>query len=90
MSSQVINLKENDNINNINENENKGNKGELKNERIYELKYIKFIIKDYMSFPRTERAKLLMIILNIPFSISELEKQFSYILYGFNFKPKDN
>ena len=77
MSSQVINLKENV-------------KGELKNERIYELKYIKFIIKDYMSFPRTERAKLLMYILNTPFSISELEKQFSYILYGFNFKPKDN
>ena len=55
----------------------------------FELKYIKFIIKDYSSFPRTERAKLIMYILNTPISIKDLEKEFGYILCGFNFEPKD-
>ena len=60
------------------------------NEIIYEIKYIKFIIKDYMSFPRTERAKLLMYILNVPTSINKLEEEFGYILYGIKFELLDN
>ena len=98
MSSEIIKQEENENpLKNdekgeIIENKIEENKEEEKSEKekIYELKYIKFIIRDYMSFPRTERAKLLMYILNFPISICELEKQFGYILFGFNFKPKDN
>ena len=60
------------------------------NEIIYEIKYIKFIIKDYMSFPRNERAKLLMYILNVPTSINKLEEEFGYILYGIKFELLDN
>lgn len=56
-------------------------------EKEYELKYIKFIIKDYTASPRTERAKLLIYLLNKPCSISKLEDNFSYIIYGFNFEP---
>ena len=59
------------------------------NSKIYELKYIKFIIKDYSSFPRTERAKLLIYIMNVPMTISDLENDFGYIICGFNFEVKD-
>ena len=55
----------------------------------YELKYIKFIIKDYTASPRTERAKILIYLLNKPCSISKLEDNFGYIIYGFNFEPVD-
>lgn len=72
--------------NDINENKNERNND---NDKVYELKYIKFIIKEYSSFPRTERAKLLMFILHNPISISKLEKEFGYIIYGFDFIPKD-
>ena len=72
--------------NDINENKNERNNV---NDKVYELQYIKFIIKEYSSFPRTERAKLLMFILHNPISISKLEKEFGYIIYGFNFIPKD-
>ena len=57
--------------------------------KVYELKYIKFIIKDYSSFPRTERAKLLLYIFNVPITISSLENDFGYIIYGFNFEVID-
>ena len=104
MSSENINLKENEILQNkdLNKDESINNKKETiketikkkegidDDEKIYELKYIKFIIKDYTSFPRTERAKLLMYILNVPVSIISLERQFGYILFGFDFKPKDN
>ena len=35
------------------------------NEKEFELKYVKFIIKDYTASPRTERAKILIYLLNI-------------------------
>ena len=57
-------------------------------EKIYELKYIKLIIKDYSSFPRTERVKLLQYLLNIPMKISELEQRFGYIIYAFKILPE--
>jgi len=81
------------------ENETKDSKKEINsdeaiektfaNEKEYELKYIKFIIKDYTASPRTERAKILIYLLNKPCSISNLEKSFGYIIYGFNFEPVD-
>ena len=58
-------------------------------EKEYELKYIKFIIKDYTASPRTERAKLLIYLLNKPCSIKKLEDNFGYIIFGFNFEPVD-
>ena len=67
----------------------KKNEENKNGEKVYELKYIKFIVKDYTAFPRTERAKFLIIIRNVPFRISELEEEFGYMLYGFNFEPKD-
>ena len=57
-------------------------------EKIYELKYIKLIIKDYASFPRTERAKLLLFIINIPMKISDLEQRFGYIIHAFKMNPQ--
>ena len=59
------------------------------NEKEFELKYVKFIIKDYTASPRTERAKILIYLLNKPCSISQLENNFGYIIYGFNFEPVD-
>ena len=86
MSKDNISIENN---NNYSDGINDNNKINDLNEKIYELKYIKFIIKDYSSFPRTERVKLLMFILNVPISFSDLEKKFGHILYGFNFKPKE-
>ena len=56
-------------------------------EKIYELKYVKFIIKDYSSFPRTERAKLLLYLINIPMKIIDLEQRFGHIIHAFKFSP---
>ena len=57
-------------------------------EKIYELKYIKLIIKDYASFPRTERAKLLLYIINVPMTISDFEQRFGYIIHAFKIFPE--
>ena len=95
MSFNSINSEEEEKNNETNDNKNEidekiiKEEGKNGNEIIYEIKYIKFIIKDYMSFPRTERAKLLMYIVNVPTSIKKLEEEFGYILYGFKFEPLD-
>ena len=57
-------------------------------EKIYELKYIKLIIKDYASFPRTERCKLFLYILNVPMKISDFEKRFGHIIHAFKIFPE--
>ena len=57
-------------------------------EKIYELKYIKLIIKDYASFPRTERAKLFLYIINVPMTISDFEQRFGYIIHNFKIFPE--
>ena len=74
---------------NKNDNQKFKDENNFDNQKIYELNYIKLIIKDYSSFPRTERAKLIMYIINSPITIKDLEKEFGHILYGFNFETKD-
>ena len=82
------------NINNICKNTNDGlnkiesNEEIFDKEKVYELKYIKFIIKDYSSFPRTERAKLLRYILNVPMKIIDLGKRFGYVIHALKLSPE--
>ena len=58
-SSNMENKKD-DNNEKMNNESNISSKEEIFNkDKIYELKHIKFIIKDYSSIPRTERAKII-------------------------------
>ena len=57
-------------------------------DKIYELNFIKLVIKDYSSIPRTERAKILRILLNAPFKIIDLENKFGYIIQAFQISPE--
>ena len=93
-SKDNININDNPiiNENDINkldeENISEEKQEEFDKDKIYELKYIKFLIKDYSSFPRTERAKLVMYLLNVPMKISELEQKFGYIIHALKFSPE--
>ena len=57
-------------------------------DKIYELNFIKLIIKDYSSIPRTERAKLLRFLLNVPMKIIDLEEKFGYIIQALQISPE--
>ena len=57
-------------------------------DKVYELNFIKLVIKDYSSIPRTERAKILRILLNVPFKIIDLENKFGYIIQAFQISPE--
>ena len=86
--SNINNTRENNNNNSNNKSRDDSNEEIFDKEKIYELKYIKFIIKDYSSFPRTERAKLIRYIFNIPMKIIDLEHKFGYIIHAFKISPE--
>ena len=81
--------KNDDNNVKINNESNISSKEEIYNkEKIYELKHIKFIIKDYSSIPRTERAKIIRYLINIPMTIVDFKEKFGFIIHGFKISPE--
>ena len=87
-SSNLENKKDDNNEKMSNES-NISSKEEIFNkDKIYELKHIKFIIKDYSSIPRTERAKIIRYLINVPMKIVDFEEKFGYIIHGFKLSPE--
>ena len=87
-SSNLENKKD-DNNEKMNNESNISSKEEIFNkDKIYELKHIKFIIKDYSSIPRTERAKIIRYLINVPMKIVDFEEKFGYIIHGFKLSPE--
>ena len=81
--------KKDDNNEKMNNESNISSKEEIFNkDKIYELKHIKFIIKDYSSIPRTERAKIIRYLINVPMKIVDFEEKFGYIIHGFKLSPE--
>ena len=90
-SSNLENKKDDNILNNekMNNEPNISSKEEIFNkDKIYELKHIKFIIKDYSSIPRTERAKIIRYLINVPMKIVDFEEKFGYIIHGFKLSPE--
>ena len=87
-SSNLENKKD-DNNEKMNNESNISSKEEIFNkDKIYELKHIKFIIKDYSSIPRTERAEIIRYLINVPMKIVDFEEKFGYIIHGFKLSPE--